>query len=422
MDGTGPTYITLWQLFVLAVGVLMGTSTLLPAGVPAGRDAWLAVLVALSVGLVLTALWQRLIDGVAAANRRSPPGGQEQAEKRPPAGRVWIVAFGPVVGRIVAALYFVHFVHWSAAVLRNMTTLIGLEVLPRTPTPVILVPFVGLAVWSISQGIEGTGRLAEVVIPIAFIASGLILLLALLTPGLVDMGQLLPLFERGYRPFLHGVLLAVSFPFAELVAFIPIALSLRDPSRAATPMRWAMVVTGLLLAMQEVRNIAVLGVHEAVRFLYPGLAVNELIELGRVVQRIEAIAIAVWINAGFIKLTVIMLAATSCVQEILDLRERRHLPPVIAAIGLVAGALAAGLYSTAGELALFAMDVWVVYAPLFQIAIPAIALVSLRMRQRQLQPDAGTIMAGTATPGRSGRRSGVSPGGRAGRPPYRTKR
>jgi len=407
MYDSGPTRISLWQLLVLAIGVLMGTSTLLPAGTPAGKDAWLAVLVAAGLGVLLTSVWQGLITACTEGGHTKERGGRGRQEGQRWEENIWVAAFGPWTGRIVSAIYFVYFTHLVTLVLRNITSLIGIEVLTRTPTPVILVALVGLAVWSASQGPEGTARLAEVVIPLAFLGSTFLVILALLTPGLVDMSQLKPVLERGYRPFFHGMMEALTFPFGELVALLPLALSLQQPARAAVPLRWAILVGGLLLAAQEVRNIAILGVHEAVRFIFPGLAVNKLIELGRVVERIETIAIFVWVNAGFIKLTVVLLAATNSVRELLDLKVHKQMPPVIAAIGLVAGALTVGLYSTDTEMVRFAADIWPVYAPIFQLIIPVLALVSARLRSRdrknrgmQGAPRAGVPPAGQQQEGR----------------------
>ncbi|MBE3582661.1 MAG: endospore germination permease [Limnochordaceae bacterium] len=374
------------QTYILAIGLLTGTSTLVPVAAPAGADRWLAILLAAGVALGYVRIWQALVEQ-AAVPAFLPPVGTDPAQPGPttPDG-IWSSLAGPVTGRLLASVYLLFFIHLEAMTLHEITTIIGTVPLPRTPRPILSVLFLGLAVWAASQEIEGVARLAEVVIPLSFAASAIVLVLSFLTPHLVEIDRLLPVLDHGWRPLAQGLFSALAFPLGELVTLLPFAASYRHPQRWEGSVVRAIGLVGLLLIGLSIRNVGVLGVEEVSRLPFPGLVAVELVQIGHFIERIEALALFVWVNGSFVKLTVGLLAAQRSLLEMLGIPLSSPQPVssrLLIALAFTVGALSTGLYKTVMDATHFLSEAYPLYALLFELVIPAVLLATLFRRRRQ---------------------------------------
>ncbi|MBE3582660.1 MAG: GerAB/ArcD/ProY family transporter [Limnochordaceae bacterium] len=377
--------ITPRQILFLAMGTLTGTSTLLLPAPVAGSDQWLAILMGAALGLALTFVYQSLWKALRRVQGENLPH-TAATQPAPVNPGMFVRAAGPAWGRILAFLYWGFFTHLAALVLRNLVTSIGSEVLPRTPTPVLVTAFLALAVWSASQGTEGVARLAEAIIPMTYLASFVIIGLSIITPHLVDLRRLLPAFDRSWQPVVQGSWEAFTFPFAELVALLPFGLASRPPERTAAMVRRGIVLTAVMLMLMAARTLAALGPAEVSRYVFPGFIATELIEVGGFVERIDAVALFIWINAGFVKLTLTLLAAAQSLFDLLGLERREETTPLLLSLGLVVGALTTGLYSSPVDMVIFAKCTYPVYAPVFEVLGPFLLLTLARRRNLSAQP------------------------------------
>lgn len=403
-----PVGISSRQVLVLTVGLLVGTSTVLTSASPAKADQWWVLLVAALMAIVFcTLVWGALIERARQAQHSGTYGES-----------FWILLAGPVLGRVAAAAYFFYFVYLAALVMRHLVTVLGLSVLPSTPTAVLILLFAAMAVWSSSQGIEGVARLAEIIIPASYAASWAVLILSFLTPGLLHLDRLLPFLDLGWRPVIHGIATAITFPFLELVALLPVLLWLPEPRDGIPMIRRGIVLAALLLSGLALRNVTALGVEEASRYVFPGLASVELVRVGRFIERIDVLALFVWVNAGFIKLAVVLLASAGCLRDLLDLQGRAEMAPLEVALGFVVAALTGGLYANNREMVEFAVNVYPVFAASFQVVLPLVLLFAgprLRRPGKNGAPSTGRCSSwsggssGPAQPAGASRSAGPVP-------------
>ena len=316
--------------------VLSPMLRLLPraAVLPAGRWAWLSVAAAIPILLLLAFLMGSL---------------RRRLGKREGAADLFLRAFGPVLGRILLALYAAWFLFYAGFVLRA-----GAERLTATayqhsgPEPFLLATLAAALLVSLGT-LRGTARTAVVFRSVLLTVLGAVFLFSL--PN-VEPENLLPLLPEGYGGVLPGALpVATVGGSAALFSFLRgytapkehgAALSLMPPLAlfAAAAAALCVVTTG------------VFGATLTARLSYPFFTMVRDLSLFGARQRFEAAVIALWVFADFVLCTLLLRCAHEALRGIfrlpdpegnaapLSLREGRWLLlPEAAAAGLCALAL-----------------------------------------------------------------------------------
>ncbi len=352
------------QFFALLYVFLIGTSTMLLPVSRAGRDAWIAVLLATAGGVGLFGLYAAIV--------------------RVSGGKTIIgaarLAFGPALGAAIGALYIWFFLHLGSLVLRNLVELYATAIMLRTPVLVFAIVITFLAAWSVLLGIEVIARTAEILTLLLLLGKILLEVLAFATPDLIHLERLLPILENGPLPVVQGTVPVLAFPFGEtvlLAAILPYLMPRRHGWRIAAG---AMGLAGLLLFAVVVRDLAVLGPTEFSRQTIPSLSSLTLISIGEFVQRIDAIVLVVWTYGIFAKYTITYYILSSSLAELLHLSAYR---PLVLPLGIILVTLSLLVYENFGEMASFAMNGYPAYAFVFEIALPLLILAGVILKARR---------------------------------------
>lgn len=344
------------QFSVLLASLLIGTSTLLMPLGPAGRDAWISLIVATILGLGALKLW------LALSLRL--PGQTLVGTARHLLGR-WL-------GSLVSLGYLWFFLHLTSLVIRNIGELYVTAIMPATPILVFAIVLVGLCAWTLSYGIEVLARCAQILLPWLVVTIMTLDFLAIITPNLAHPEQLQPILESGWLPVLRGGWASFAFPFGEAILLgMVFPLVNRLPQTARTSI-WALGLIGALLTLTQIRNIVVLGPAEARRSVFTTYLVVREINLADFVQRLDALVIFVWTFGTYLKATLGYYALALGTAELLNLRDYR---PLLVPLGIIIVSLSILVYDNIIQMLTFAFTEWPVYAPIFEVLIPALMLV-----------------------------------------------
>ena len=142
-----------YQLGILIMGFLFGSSAVLNPAVAAGQDAWLANIFGLVQGLGLIWIYVKL----SLLN-------QEQSLVE-----ILKAHFGKYLGTLVTLLYISYFIHLAALVLRDFGEHMAVSVFFDTPEVFIMGCFALLVGYCLRSGLEVTARAAEMLIPYLFL-------------------------------------------------------------------------------------------------------------------------------------------------------------------------------------------------------------------------------------------------------------
>ncbi len=117
--------------------------------------------------------------------------------------QICITVCGPVLGRVIAGVYVLFYLHVNSIILREFVELVVSKFLYNTPEMVIVAGMMLLCAFAVRGGIEVLGRISQIVLPV--ILSLLFLLLFFVIPEM-NLTFMLPVFEDGLLPSLKGAI------------------------------------------------------------------------------------------------------------------------------------------------------------------------------------------------------------------------
>ena len=345
------------QFYLLTVNYTLGTTLFVTinAMIQEGeRDAWLMPLWAGAYGMLVALLWILLL--------RSSPGKSPVQIARE--------AWGPA-GVIVGILFLFWFCMIGAWVLRNLSDFMNVTIMPRTPPSMFHVMFLLVAGYTVAQGTETVGRLNGIVTPFLFFPFWISLTLA--TVGW-DWERLLPAFRDPWAILRFPALLG--FPFMETFALTMLYPKVRSGAAGALLLGVASAALSISLVMFMV--IGLLGPERAGRILYPIYTVVQEVELGDVIVNIHSVLIVILITLIFIKLLVLLYAAFETIRELSRPAARW---PHLVALSILLSAAAVVIYENPIQNRVLNGAITIAYDVFHTILIPALMLLSLRLRR-----------------------------------------
>lgn len=342
--------ISLWQFALLT---FISRSVLTVAELPirsAGRDAWLATILFIVLGIPLIYFYNSLA-------RRFPDRNVFEYA---------VDLLGPWLGRLVTLPLLWGFLHFSAFVLRVYGEMIVTAVLPQTPLVVIMGGMIFVCAVGVRSGLHALGRAAEILVPLFVVGIVGVLLFAL--PD-AHLDRLQPVASDGAEPILAGTLHGGIFFFFYAVVLV-IYPAVRDKERLNRAAISATLAAGALITAAAVVAVAVFGPHELKRLAFPFLHLSRNIRVAQFVERIETVAIAAWGVGLFLELTLVYHAAARGLGVWLGVKRDYRL---VLPMGSVLLTLALILFPSSFEFReFFRIDVIVPYALFLILWVPIV--------------------------------------------------
>lgn len=313
----------------------------------AKQDAWLSAIPMTLFGLGIALL-------TLALGRRFPG--------KTLIGIIYTV-LGKPIGFVVGASYVWWFITLGTLTARGFAELINTMILPRTPMIVVLGSIILVTATAVRSGIEVMVRTMQVVIPALLAFLGVLGILSLRD---VNAQNLLPVLENGVRAPLQGAYVRAGF-FGECIVGLMMVLPFLNRREQAPQVLIAPVCfLGLLGLTSSLWYISVLGPEVAGRLAFPAAEIARFISIAAFLERLEALAVALWMLVNFAKLGVWYYAATA-LGELLDLPDFR---PLTWPVGLVIAEFSVYMFSNQTEFFDFIRFSATPYMALFELLIP----------------------------------------------------
>lgn len=283
-----------------------------------GPDAWLSVIVAAIVAIVMVAVVTKL-------SLRFPE--QTFVEYAPRIVGSWL---GRAIGLAALAVWILI----AARVSRQVGDLVKTVFLDRTPLEIILLVLLLAAAYLSRHGVEPIVRVAQIIILTTPLSFGLFAL------ALVEARpeNLLPVLSNGPLPVLRAGVAAVSqFEGFELpLMLIPFLRALRHATKAGVA---ALAVVGFSAVLVMVTVQSVFGAQDASEVLWSGALVVQAVELpGFFLERLSTLFIALWIGLTLPTISVHLFLAALSLSRLTGLSEQKPfvlpLLPLVLALAL----------------------------------------------------------------------------------------
>jgi len=297
------------QLTILAALVTIGDSIVVLPTIPAfeaKRDAWLAAIIGLVVGLLV--IWL-----MTTASKLHPKLSLIQMNEK---------IFGKWLGGLLSFIFLAYLLISISAHLREMGDFNVSQVLPDTPIEAIHILLLLLVIMAVYLGLETFTRAGEIVFPWVLILF-LLLILSLLNEA--DMHKIMPVLDNGLKPVLRGSLACIAYPFMELVIFMMILPHVSKTDGINRSMLIGATIGGLVLFLMITFTILVVGAEPSGLLSYPGYDLAKRISVGRFVERIEAFLALLWIITTFFKMCVYLYGFAQGMKQLFRLTDYRDI-------------------------------------------------------------------------------------------------
>jgi len=324
-----PGKISCNQLFYIIINIISATAIIFLPGIiaaEAGRDAWLAPLLSTVPGICLVLI-------IAALGERFP--GQTLMQYLQTILGAW-------PGKMAGLLYVFFFLHTNSVIIREFGELMVGIVMPRTPLIVFHGIMIFLCAWAIRGGLEVPARIIELTVPPTIIV---FIVMILLTAQEMDLNNLLPVLENGLKPVIRSSLDPIAWR-GEIIILAMLLPFLEKPGEGRRCTNWAVIVIGIILAIDAMINTAVLGTAVA-HLTFPTFSLVRDVSVGDFLERIESVLVAVWVIGMFGKITLFYYVAVLGSAQLFNLSDYR---PVVLPIGIILAALSIYAVSSLSEI------------------------------------------------------------------------
>ncbi|MGI6632355.1 MAG: GerAB/ArcD/ProY family transporter [Bacillota bacterium] len=296
--------ISRWQLNMVWIGFLIGSSTLVVPASSAGRDVWISALIGGALGVVHAVLLLRL-------SARFP--GRLPAE-------IFIRCVGRPFGAALGSLYIWYCLHLGSLVIRDAAEAHFVSAFERTPEAVVTGVMATLTVAAVYLGIEVLSRATEILAPLLILSVLVVTCLAVFTKGLLRVEAILPVMETGWVPVLKGAWANLAFPFGETAVLLSVLPYASLDKRAEYGVARSTSFVTILLTAVSLRNVMALGAAAQV-LMFPSLTAVSLISIGVLIQRLDALLLFTWTFGAFIKASLCLFAVVVNLKVLLGVKD-----------------------------------------------------------------------------------------------------
>lgn len=220
------------------------------------------------------------------------------------------------LARIILSIYSLYL---AALATSDITEILTQTTLPNTPKLVISTIMVLVAAYAAFYGIEAIFRLAGLFLAISFIVG---VLLIIMSAPEMKFQHLQPVLNHSAGIIVKDAIPFISFPFLELVVFLPLLKSVENQRKALVG---GVLIGGTLLVLILFLIVLVLPPEQIKNYYTPALVVIDYIPTGNLMK---AVTVVVWVQTTFFKLAVLHYIVPGQLGETFNLDYRKIVLPI----------------------------------------------------------------------------------------------
>ncbi len=348
------------QLFLLIISFIYGSSLLMAPGITssfAKQDAWISMILALIIGLLLNVVWMLLL-------------------KRYDYKSIFSImenVSGKWLGTFINLLIVFYAIHLAAYIVRNLSNFMVINVIPDSNEWTYQIMIILLAIYSCYYGLNNIARVNEFLIP------WMLLLFAISISLIVNQFEfdyLKPIYEQGFKSIAQGAYGTVGFPFIEIILLGTVFTFVKQKEKLMKGYLLAVFFAGMILVLTVFVTVGIEGPYMVSRESYSTFAMMRNITVVELFERIEIIIAIVWIFGILVKITLCLFAALKGLQHI---TRHESYNPFLFPVGILIWVMSNEIHGNAIDFTDFVVKNWTLwwftlYLTLILIMIIGIAL------------------------------------------------
>ncbi|MDQ0900673.1 endospore germination permease [Paenibacillus sp. V4I7] len=351
-----------WMITIMDIGMTL-LMTFTPSLQAAKQDAWVSVLIAGCIALLIAVITTKLV-------LLHPEQTFIQFSQ---------TIMGKWLGKIVIVIYLVQWYTIIPIVLRQFSDLLRVLLLNTTPGIFIIVPMVLIVMYvTYSGGIDGIGRVSEILGPVIFL-----MVLLVLTTSVINIqwNRLLPFYvDSGMGAIIKGALPPASY-LGHAVEFFMISPFLFTPRKGSPYVIWGVAIASFGVLLSMIMVILTVGVNLSSKMWYPFFEMTKKIAVFGFIENLDAIAVVIWIASVFVKLSIYMFVASYGTAQFLQVKNWKNMIWFIAPVVTAFAFIPQNVSEATGS---YLNHYWVPFVlPVNMIGLPLLLLIVGKIRQKK---------------------------------------
>ncbi len=345
------------QLAFLLLIFLLGSALIFIPETNAGRDAWIAtILASLSGWYVLYAIisLQNMFPGISIVKLSE-------------------LSLGKIAGTILNLLLF--WAIFTVLLTFVFDLVVFLQVTYSALPNVVLVSIIILtAAYCLYKGVNTIGRLGELFVWLTLFFTLVGFLLAM---PLMDFSNLTPVLAN-WKSLVAGIYYGADWPATELIIlafYLPLVSDLKEKHKN---IYWWYFIAIVVLALKNAQILSILGMEKAAILRFPLYEVFRFVTFSDF-QRVELFFFILWFIIGFMVIVIYYLGLLLGLKEMLVLNDYK---PLILPLGICI--VVFNLYMFPSDLEYLATGIR--YLPFYSLPVhilyPTIILIAAKLRQK----------------------------------------
>jgi spore germination protein KB len=353
------------QLFSCMYIFLLGTSVFLDPGKGAHREAWLANLIGLAIGLLLFRMYVSIY-------QHNPADSLILSLKR-----MW----GKYIGSVVSLIYIGYAVYIASRNLRDFSELILIVAYQNTSMFSLSLMMLFLLIYTVLKGFTPLARTTW----ISFLITSFLIFIIIGAEFVSEsfkFHRFQPFLEEGWKPLLTTISpTTITFPFGESVLFLMLLFHMDHPERVSKVGTRAMISAGLLLTMASALHVGMLGIKNVDVAIYPMLVNVSKINIGNFFANVQSLVVIIFVLMGFIKLAILFFCAVSGAVDLFQLKDGKNITFFIGILILFLAVIPASSYSEHIQIGLKIVPYYL-HIPL-QIVVPLLLFLTIKIKKKR---------------------------------------
>lgn len=268
------------------------------------RDAWICVLVAYAFLL----FWGFILYLVMKKN-------QQRLRLYD-----WINArAGSVISRVFISLLTVYVFAISAISFYDLIQSINIYFLPRTPSFVVMLPFLLISAWSAYSGLKSIVHVSTVLLPIVWMLG---IFVAWFTMKEKDYSYLFPILVDGYHPIIKGTFVILGGS-ADLLVLLLLQHHLKKSFTLKHLFLLITILAGLILG-PTMGSLSSFGPAVASDMRFPAFEQWRLITLGEYISHVDFLAVFQLLSGEIIRVSLGLYLLADMVKDHQLASKKKH--------------------------------------------------------------------------------------------------
>lgn len=283
--------------------------------------------------------------------------------------------YGPVVGKILGAAYFWHFLTLASLNLMDMSETSKIAIMGEMPVVVLAIMCAVVCAYAVRHGIKTVTWPSTL---FTFVTIPITITTLLLLANQINFENLFPMLDQPLGKLVQGVHIISTIPFGELVIITMFNPNIELTRKGSLKYMFGGFLLGAFTVFFTVfRDITVLG-NTLHLFAQPSLISLRMVRLGEALSRMDILFAIILVTLLFYKIAVLYYVTVMCVAQLFETKNYRRL---VAITGALIVAYGLTLFPNSVEHAEHGQKFTPILWTFFEILAPLITLIIAKMKK-----------------------------------------